>query len=168
MLYAQLVAQARTPYFYQVLSVPDTVTGRFEMVVLHAFLALRRLKDGGEAAAATAQALSDTLFDDMDHSLREIGVGDLSVGPKIRKMAQAFLGRVKAYDTAIGGPAMEAALKRNVFAELKTADEAATSLAVYIERAHDTLQQQSLDDICAGTVRFPDPAAALSERRYDA
>jgi cytochrome b pre-mRNA-processing protein 3 len=97
-LYGALVGQARNPAFYRDMGVPDTVEGRFEMVALHVFLALRRLRAGGEPGKDLGQKLFDVLFDDMDQTLREMGVGDLSVGKKIKAMASSFYGRMQAYD----------------------------------------------------------------------
>src|SRR5687767_4178845 len=113
-LYAAAVAQARRPEFYASLGVPDTIDGRFELVALHTFLVLRRLKGQGQAAEA-GQALVDLFIQDMDASLRELGAGDLGVGRKVKAMAQAFYGRIAAYDSGLAGSAatLEAALRRN-------------------------------------------------------
>ena len=83
-LYGRIVDQARDPEYYASFGVPDTLDGRFDMLVLHAFLVIRRLQRGGDAGEALAQHLFDALIDDMDRSLREIGVGDLSVGKKVK------------------------------------------------------------------------------------
>ena len=115
-LYEAAVAQARRPEFYARLGVPDTIDGRFELVALHTFLVLRRLKAQGQAAE-TGQALVDLFIQDMDASLRELGAGDLGVGRKVKAMAQAFYGRIAAYDSGLAGPAagLEDALRRNLF-----------------------------------------------------
>jgi cytochrome b pre-mRNA-processing protein 3 len=115
-LYAAAVAQARRPEFYASLGVPDTIDGRFELVALHTFLVLRRLKGQGQAAEA-GQALVDLFIQDMDASLRELGAGDLGVGRKVKAMAQAFYGRIAAYDSGLAGSAatLEDALRRNLF-----------------------------------------------------
>jgi cytochrome b pre-mRNA-processing protein 3 len=94
-LYEAIVAAARHPVPYADWGVRDTVDGRFDMIALHAFLVLDRLKGSAEAFR---QELVDELFRDMDRSLREMGVGDISVGKKVRKMAEVFYGRVAAYD----------------------------------------------------------------------
>src|SRR6187399_2406964 len=100
-LYAAAVAQARTPGLYAELGAPDTREGRFEIYSLHVYLLLERLKDQGPQAADTAQALFDTYLSALDHSLREMGVGDLSVGKRMRKLGEAFYGRIKGYETAL-------------------------------------------------------------------
>src|SRR3990172_2570155 len=107
-LYEAIVAQARRMEFYAALGVADTVSGRFDMVALHMFLALRRLRgpgaDGKGAAdqRALAQALLDVMFDDMDASLRELGVGDLGVGRRVQAMAEGFYGRAAAFEAVLG------------------------------------------------------------------
>ncbi len=88
-LYERIVAAARQEVFYAQWAVPDTVDGRFDMIALHLFLVLDRLKGEGPAVEAFRQVLTDTFFQDMDRSLREMGVGDISVGKKVRKMAEA-------------------------------------------------------------------------------
>jgi cytochrome b pre-mRNA-processing protein 3 len=153
--YEAIVAAARHPVFYADWGVPDTLDGRFDMISLHAFLVLDRLK-GTEAAFR--QGLVDELFADMDRSLREMGVGDISVGKKVRKMAEVFYGRVTAYDKALAGAAgeLEAAIARNVFAG-EGPGPAPGLLAAYMkaERAH--LASQDVGAIARGSVVFKEP-----------
>lgn len=114
-VYEAIVAAARQPTPYADWGVPDTVDGRFDMISLYLFLVLDRLKG---AEGDFRQKLTDAFFADMDRSLREMGVGDLSVAKKVRKMAEVFYGRVAAYDVALteGREALAAALARNVYA----------------------------------------------------
>jgi cytochrome b pre-mRNA-processing protein 3 len=112
-LYAAIVAAARRPFLYAQLQVPDTVDGRFDMLVLHMFLVLERLQ--GEQHVRLRQELTDEFFKDMDRSLREMGTGDLAVASKVRKMAEAFFGRIKAYGEVADENALAAALARNVY-----------------------------------------------------
>jgi cytochrome b pre-mRNA-processing protein 3 len=100
-LYASAAAQARSPAFYAAMGAPDTVEGRFELYSLHVALVLRRLKGQGPQAAETAQGLFDAYVQALDDALREMGVGDLSVGKKMRKLGEAFYGRVRNYDEAL-------------------------------------------------------------------
>lgn len=168
-IYGRLVSQARSPELYLHAGVPDTMEGRFEMVVLHAFLVLRRLKAATgadvEPAKALGQKVFDILFDDMDQTLREIGVGDLSVGKKIKALASAFYGRVAAYDAGIDADdasVLEEALKRNVFPEMEPSVAALTVLAAYVRRTVQALDAESIGALLKGEVAFaalPAPVA---------
>lgn len=157
--YEAIVAAARHPAFYARWGVGDTLDGRFDMIALHTWLVLDRLKG---AAPAFRQALVDEFFRDMDRSLREMGVGDLSVAKKVRKMAEVFYGRIAAYDTAVAaeGTALADALARNVFPdEPKGAEsEGARRLAAHVaaQRAH--LAAQDAAAIARGRVDFKEPA----------
>lgn len=168
-LYRALVAQARLPGLYIHAGVPDTLEGRFEMVMLHAFLVLRRLKATGETGRGLAQRIFDIMFDDMDQSLREIGVGDLSVGKKIKKMAQAFYGRVAAYDAgldSVDDATLEEALRRNVFAEMEVATGQVAMLAGYMRKSVAVLSGLSDGDLFEGRIAFaeePHAPAILAE-----
>ncbi|HEX7776830.1 MAG TPA: ubiquinol-cytochrome C chaperone family protein [Parvibaculum sp.] len=156
-LYGAVVAQARQPDFYLGGGVPDTLEGRFEMLMLNAFLLLHRLKAAGEPAKALGQRTFDILFDDMDQTLREIGIGDLSVGKKIKTMAAAFYGRIAAYDAALADAdpaALDQAIRRNVFAETEPKVDQVTVLAAYVRRAAAALAQQSDAALIAGRAEF--------------
>ena len=113
-VYDAIVASARQTKFYADMGVPDTLDGRFDMIVLHMFLVLERMKGEDEKFR---QNLTDYFFMDMDRSLRESGVGDLTVGKKVRKMAEAFYGRINAYQNASeqGEAQWVEALERNVY-----------------------------------------------------
>ena len=115
-LYAAVVARSRAPGFY-LAGVPDTFDGRFDLSMLHLFLLVRRLRREGAPGRAVAQALFDAAFDDMDRTLREMGVGDLGVPRRVKAMARAFYGRAAAYDEALDAAddaALRAALGRNL------------------------------------------------------
>ena len=103
-LYGAIVAQARAPEFYTDYGVPDTVEGRFDMVVLHVYLVFRRLAEAGEAARARGQEMFDLFIEDMDASMRELGVSDLAVPRKMRAMAEGYYGRTGVYDAALLDP----------------------------------------------------------------
>lgn len=119
-IYAQIVALARQPWLYQNAGVADTVTGRFDMITLHSFIVIERLSNAGETGADLAQKLFDQIFEDMDHNLREMGVGDLSVGKKVRKMSEIFYGACSGYRAALDAQKddisqnLSAALRRNI------------------------------------------------------
>lgn len=149
-LYAAIVAAARQPKFYAEWGVPDTVDGRFDMIVLHLYLVLDRLRPEN---FEFRQSLSDLFFADMDRSIREMGAGDLSVGKKVRRMAEAFGGRVEAYQLARsqGRVAIEQALARNVYAGQPGN---VSALCDWMEQAIQMLASQPADRIVQGQVVF--------------
>lgn len=152
-LYAAAVEQARRPALYAELKAPDTVEGRFELYSLHVLMLIERLRGGGPQAADTSQALFDTYVSSLDNALREMGVGDISVGKKMRRLAEAFYGRAKSYEAASDRAGLEALLRRTVYA----GDEAApvAGLADYIGATRQTLAEQPLDSVLTGEVRWP-------------
>ncbi len=150
-VYSALVAQSRQPRFYAEWGVPDTVTGRFDMISLHLMLLFRRLKSESSAAKAFSQAIFDLFFKDMDQSLREMGAGDLAVPKKIRNMGNVFYGLLATLDTALstGDPeAVEIVLRRNVYAEIDASS--ARPLADYVVAEAKRLADQPADRILAG------------------
>ena len=163
-VYDAIVAQARQPALYAILDVPDTVSGRFDMIVLHAFVVLERLRGGDAEADAFAQHLTDELFNDMDRSLREMGVGDLSVAKKVRRMAEVFHGRLKAYGEAARGSDDDfaAALRRNVYAGDDKAGHA-ERLAAYVKAASEALAARPVADLLAGRAHFGGCEQAIDE-----
>jgi cytochrome b pre-mRNA-processing protein 3 len=168
-LYGMIVAQARAAPFYRTYGVPDTVNGRFEMVVLHTVLVLRRLEAEPVPIRALGQALFDRFCGDMDGSLREMGVGDLAVPTKMRKIGEAFYGRQSAYAAALAAPDPEAlvgALARNVFGAPTGIDPGAARLASYVRAAADHLAGQDGQALSRAQLAFPDPQT-LSITRED-
>ena len=157
-LYSAVVEKSRDAAFYASFGVPDTVDGRFDMIVIHTMLVFRRLRDGGSNADNTGQMLFDWMFKDMDRSLREMGVGDVGVARHIKKMAKAFYGRAAEYEKGLDGdPAVLAqSLETNVFRQGTPSPAALVSMADYLRRAASFLGQQSVADIVAGCVRFPE------------
>jgi cytochrome b pre-mRNA-processing protein 3 len=158
-LYDAIVAQARLPEFYRRCAVPDTLDGRFDMIALHLFLVMRRLKSEGGAGRTLSQAVCERFFDDLDRSLREMGAGDLGVGRRVKAMAQAFYGRVAAYDVALNGDdvALAEALMRNLYGTVKPGGEAVTAMASYVRRASEALAAQGFAAVGAGKIEFGAP-----------
>jgi cytochrome b pre-mRNA-processing protein 3 len=155
-LYGAAVAAAREPFLYTSLHVPDTLDGRFDMIVLYAFLLVQRLKREPAPGPALAQAVFDAMFSDMDVNLREMGVGDLSVGRKVRVMWEAFHGRAAAYEaamTACDMRALDAALERNVWRG-EPPDNTTSALRRLILAQEAQLSGQNLDALAQGRVRF--------------
>ena len=161
-LYAAAVAQARSPAFYADMGVPDRIYARFELYVLHVVLLQQRLTGHGAEASETAQALFDAFVLALDDALRELGVGDLSVSKKMRKLGEALFGRAAAYrDLFKAGPDREgisALIARTVYGE-EAALEQATPLADYVVRAHAALALQPLAAVLEAEVAWPEPQA---------
>lgn len=155
-LYSTLVEGARRPEFYLKCKVPDTVDGRFDMISLHAFLVLRRLKQERDKTADFAQNLFDVMFADMDQNLRRLGVGDLGVGKRVKAMAAAFYGRVIAYEEGLNGDdrVLGAALRRNLFRASDCGDEEVLAMARYMRRQAAALDACDLDSLVAGELGF--------------
>ena len=157
-IYGMIVTQAREPLFYRDLGVPDTVDGRFDLLVLHLWMVLRRLRAVEGAAAALSQALFDRFCEDMDANLREMGVGDLTVPKRMQAFGEAFYGRSAAYDQAVADSreGLAQALSKNILNGGQI--ENARRLAYYTEAANEALA--GLDDatIQRASWRFPSPA----------
>jgi len=159
-LYGAIVAQARAPEFYTGYGVPDTVEGRYDMVVLHVYLVFRRLAEAGKVARARGQDMFDLFIEDMDASMRELGVGDLSVPRKMRAMAEGYYGRTGVYDAALldaGDDKLAAALLRNVYAGNLGTEAGARRLARYVRHAEKGLAGANAGEIEHGAFAFPDP-----------
>ena len=158
-LYLAAVAEARRPVFYRDLAVQDTIDGRFDLIALHVVLVIHRLRQIRESepeADELAQALFDVMFADMDRSLREMGVGDLSVGKRVKAMARAFFGRAEAYEMGLAAPgeALEQALARNLYRGAEVEPATLRAMAGYIRSQVQALEAVSGPDIMAGNVSF--------------
>lgn len=162
-LYSAIVHQARSPHFYTELGVPDTVDGRFDMIVLHAHILFNRLKDGdGEGDHTTiSQAVFDLMFADMDQNLREMGVGDVGVSHRIKSMAEAFYGRATAYAEGLrqqdDGLLIEA-LKRNLYRKCEPTEHQISATAGYVRQQVAHFQTQDLVALNKGKVEFQPPS----------
>ncbi|GAB5470957.1 MAG: ubiquinol-cytochrome C chaperone family protein [Rhodospirillales bacterium] len=172
-LYRLTVEQGRRPIFYLDLGVPDSVDGRFDLLALHVFLVMRRLKDQGAEAEALGQDLSEIFFADMDLNLRELGASDIGVGKRVKRMIEGFYGRALAYDAALRlgpeapaeaeGSDLEAVLRRNLYATTAVAAPCVTAMAAYIRLVDATLQNQDWRRLSHGEIRFPDPLPPVEE-----
>ncbi len=158
--YQRVVEQARQPGFFVECGVPDTLDGRFELICLHAFLYLHRLKREQKRAAQLGQRFFDTMFADFDRSLREMGTGDLSVGREVKRMAQAFYGRIAAYETGLAADdeVLWPALARNLFGTAPPAAECLAAMGRYVRREAAGLDRQAPSELLAGRVAFGDPS----------
>lgn len=151
-LYGAAVAQARQAAFYARRGVDDRIDARFELYTLHVLLLILRLRDEpGERGAEVGQSLFDVYVSSLDHALRELGVGDVSMARKMRALGEALYGRMTAYEAPIragDADALAEALARNVYAVEDRAT--AASLADYALRARSALADQGFDALLAG------------------
>ncbi len=162
-LHERIVTAARHPVFYIDYGVADTFEGRFEVLALLASLALRRLNDAEAPGPAVAQDLVDAIFRHLDWGLREIGVGDMAVPKRIKKLAEAFLGRSAAYTAALatGENALAEALSRNIYGGIGDG----RPMARYATETWRRLIECPLDDCLRRGFPFPDPATLASGDR---
>jgi cytochrome b pre-mRNA-processing protein 3 len=162
-IYGMIVAQAREPLFYKHLGVPDTVDGRLDLLILHLWLVLRRLRgvEDGHGAGLGGKALSQALFDhfcnDMDGNLREMGVGDLTVPKRMQKFGEAFYGRTAAYDLAWSESEtrLADALQKNILNGQHP--DSAKRLAAYAATAAAMLEGCDDAALLEAAWRFPAP-----------
>ena len=152
-LYARMVQQARLPYFYSELKVADTIEGRFDLLALHMALLVRRL-----GTTDLTQALVDLMFADLDMNLRESGVSDMGIGRRVRKLAEAFYGRLKVYGAAIDQndtAALVQALCRNLYG--RPEEPAAGIMALYALSLVRQLADHGQDDLLSGQLNLEQP-----------
>jgi len=152
-LYGTCVAQARQPIFYADLHAPDTVYGRFDLLILHVLLVIQRLREHTKET----QQLFDILFADMDKNLREMGVSDIRIAKKMKPLLSAFYGRAKVYEEALAteDDKLAEALRRNIYGEAPATSDDVRRLTTYIRHAHTMLATQNTNDILAGKLSFP-------------
>jgi len=158
--YGRVVEQARRPVFFTDYGVPDTLDGRFELICLHAFLYLHRLKAERPLANRLCQAFFDMMFADFDRALREMGTGDLNVGKQVKRMARAFFGRICAYESGLSGDDAQlgAVLARNLYGTISEPASFALLITPYVRSAVQELQSQPLAELLAGSIIFGTPA----------
>lgn len=159
-LYSAIVTQARQVVFYTDYGVPDTVDGRFDLIVLHAHILFDRLKDGTADEEILSQAIFDLMFADMDQNLREMGVGDIGVAKRVKAMVEAFFGRATAYADALKQPDdhdLSSALKRNLFRKTEPSDNQIHAATTYFRSQVRHLGTQDLAGFHRGSVDFLTP-----------
>ena len=153
-LYDALVAAARAPAWYREGGVPDTLEGRFDMVAAMVALALLRLEAEGDEARAESVALTEIFIDDMDGTLRQIGIGDFVVGKHVGKLVGALGGRLGAFREALAGnSALEPAIRRNVFRDGPASDSQVEWVATRLRNLHEGLAGTAAEPLLAGA--FP-------------
>jgi cytochrome b pre-mRNA-processing protein 3 len=145
-LHDSIAARAREPIFHTRFYVADSIDGRFDLFTLHAFLVLDALKEEGAAGKGTGEQLANAIFAGFEEALRELGVGDMGISRRIRAMANAFYGRLAAYQAAGSEEELSDALLRNLYRGEKTRGDAARVLAHYIFAAQARLRSQDVND----------------------
>ena len=155
-IYNIVVSQSRRPELFAEFSVADTLDGRFDLLSLHMCLILKRLKLEDNSHKQFSQSLFDFMFQDMDRSLREIGVGDLSVGKRVKEMGRAFLGRLEVYEAVIkvNDISLEEALIRNVYRSDPLLSQNASKLAHYVRRVDAKLADIPIELLIRGEFTF--------------
>jgi cytochrome b pre-mRNA-processing protein 3 len=155
-LYEQIVAAARRPEFFVELNIPDTPLGRFEVLSLHMIVFLRRARGVADLDAA-AQQITDEFFLDVDHALRELGIGDVGVPKRMKKLARMFYGRVRSYGDALDSGdshALSHALARNVMPDRLDWKEC-TALCEYVRESALHLASIPDDALARSKITFP-------------
>jgi len=170
-LYVTIVHQSRLPVFYDKYEVQDTPEGRFDLLAIHTYLVLRRLREEHEKAAELSQALFDLMFADLDQNLREMGYGDTGVAKRIRKMAEGFYGRINAYDEGLAVPdgpetetpgALGGALDRNLYRNTRVSSDAVAAMVHYTRLQDAHMAGQGIDTLMKGHVTFCAPATSVA------
>lgn len=154
-LYGSIVTRSRSKEFYTRFAIADTIEGRFEVITAHHFIVLQALRQHGDLGQKLSQLLIDRFFEDIDDNLREMGVGDITVPKKMHKFADAFYGRISAYDAAMQSDdrnSLHVAIARNIFNksyEDMSEDEATVcrDFATYLEDARAEISSWPLKQI---------------------
>lgn len=158
--YATLTKAARHPYLYETLDVPDTVMGRFEMLSAVLILYFRRTRASGTSGQEIAQEIVDAFFEDVDHSIRELGVGDVGVPKRMKKFAGMFYGRLESYAAALDTgdrDGLAAALRRNIHPESGEGAPSMAGLADYLFTAEKAMMAVGEDEIRVGALTVVEP-----------
>jgi len=158
--YDVLNRAARAPAFFEGMNVPDTVIGRFEMLSVVLILYFRRTSAAGDQVKAIAQELVEAFFEDLDHSMRELGIGDSGVPKRMKKFAGMFYGRLDSYARALDAgdvDALDAALRRNIHPENADAALSMRLLADYMIKAENALKSVPEAVLAAGDASLPVP-----------
>ena len=145
--YRMIVQQVRKEWFYKDLQVDDTPFGRFEVMTIHLFLFLRRLKqEKNSLAQEISQKISDFFVIDLDESLRELRLGESKIARQFNKFIQGFYGRLIAYDQAFeeNNTALKKVIQRNLYVGEVSKESQVEAVADYIRRQAVFLQQQEL------------------------
>ena len=168
-LYGAVVAQARAPAFYTECGIQDTPEGRYELIVLHLVLLLERFAGAGTEGARLSRLVVEAFVRDMDDSLREMGVGDLTVPKKVKKAAAGLYDRAAVYRVALrqsGSDALQPSLENHI-PGLSENKKSGAELAAYVHRSVAHLASLSVESLVAGRASFPAPDLRPSSTKCD-
>lgn len=161
-IYDAIVAQSRNPGFYIRCGVPDTLSGRFDMLVIHMFVVLQILKLGGREGQLLAQEIVEAFIREMDTMVRDLGVSDRSVPKEVRKIAQLFYGQLLSYSTALQRNDLKG-LSGEVWKSFQSSEGddrevaiASEAIATYIRQSIKSIQEMPLNMLLQGNIRFPE------------
>jgi cytochrome b pre-mRNA-processing protein 3 len=158
--YEVLTSMARQPVFYTDYDVPDTVMGRFELLSVMMILFFRRTRSSVTSGQELAQEIVDAFFEDIDYSIRELGIGDNSVPKRMKKLAGMFYGRLESYAAAMDGndrPALATALQRNIYPKADASAPSMDALANWMIMAEAHLADVPEGQIATGSATLPPP-----------
>jgi len=162
--YEALTATARTPVFYAELGMPDTVMGRFEMLSIVLILYFRRTRQSARSGQEIAQEIVDAFFEDVDHSIRELGIGDQGVPKRMKKLAGMFYGRLESYAAALDKVDLDllaSALRRNIYPEMGEDAPQMARLAEWMMDVERRLHALNEEIVETGSVRLDPPGGSL-------
>ena len=170
-IYDAIVAQSRNPAFYIRCNVPDTLSGRFDMLVIHMFVVLQILKLGGREGQLLAQEIVEAFIREMDTMVRDLGVSDRNVPKEVRKIAQLFYGQLLAYSAALQRDDLKG-LAHEVWKSFQSADGgneqpvSSEPIAIYIQQSIKNIQEMPLNMLLQGNIRFPEISAGSRSNAY--
>ena len=168
-LYKTIVRQARQPVFYESCGVADTFDGRFDLISLHMILIIRRMKSDIDQSRKLSQALFDYMFDDIDLNLRELGIGDMGVLHRVKKMTKAFYGRLESYDRGLeekDDAELLAALERNLYRDNDVTDAKLKTMTNYTRSQSLYLDKISIGSLMEGELKFdPELLANIKSKK---
>ena len=102
-LFDAAVAETRPIHWFTEGEVPDTVDGRFALLSTVVALTIVRLEQLGDEGRAASAALTERFVDTMDVELREMGLGDPTLGKQVRKLVGALGTKVERWRQLVEG-----------------------------------------------------------------
>ncbi|WDU59431.1 ubiquinol-cytochrome C chaperone family protein [Pseudemcibacter aquimaris] len=133
--------------------------GRFDLMALHMAIVIEKLNnsENQEDVLKLKQALQEIMFDNLDLTMREIGVGDMGVGKKVKAMAEAFYGRMKAYKEHLNSnnkAEMTAALTRNLYRDRNVDGKSVDAMVAYVFEQYSHVLNQDAQKVFSGEINF--------------